>query len=66
MEIALVYVNIPRKENTSDILSSLRRASENSAENSEQAGYLARGDTAAFTAALLIGIFSNSKGLMRQ
>lgn len=44
VEIALVYVNIPRKENTSDILSSLRRASENSAENSEQAGYLASAD----------------------
>lgn len=44
VEIALVYVNIPRKENTSDILSSLRRASENSAENSEQAGYLASSD----------------------
>lgn len=44
VEIALVYVNIPRKENTSDILSSLRRASENSTENSEQAGYLASAD----------------------
>lgn len=44
VEIALVYVNIPRKENTSDILSSLRRASENSAENSEQAGYLDSSD----------------------
>lgn len=44
VEIALVYVNIPRKENTSDILSSLRRASENSAENSEQTGYLASAD----------------------
>nr|DAR58246.1 MAG TPA: Type I restriction enzyme Methylase [Caudoviricetes sp.] len=44
VEIALVYVNIPRKENTSDILSSLRRASENSAENSEQAGYPASSD----------------------
>lgn len=44
VEIALVYVNIPRKENTSDILSSLRRASENSAENSEQPGYLASAD----------------------
>lgn len=44
VEIALVYVNIPRKENTSDILFSLRRASENSAENSEQTGYLASAD----------------------
>lgn len=44
VEIALVYVNIPRKENTSDILSSLRRASENIAENSEQTGYLASAD----------------------
>ncbi len=44
VEIALVYVNIPRKENTSDILSSLRRASENGAENSEQPGYLASAD----------------------
>lgn len=44
VEIALIYVNIPRKENTSDILSSLRRASENGAENSEQPGYLASAD----------------------
>lgn len=44
VEIALIYVNIPRKENASDILSSLRRASENSTENSEQAGYLASAD----------------------
>lgn len=44
VEIALVYVNIPRKENASDILSYLRRASENSTENSEQAGYLASAD----------------------
>lgn len=44
VEIALVYVNIPRKKNTSDILSSLRRASENSSENSEQAAYLASAD----------------------
>ena len=44
VEIALVYVNIPRKENTSDILSSLRRASENSTESSEQTGYLASAD----------------------
>lgn len=44
VEIALVYVDIPRKENTSDILSSLRRASENRAENSEQTGYLASAD----------------------
>ena len=43
-EIALVYVNIPRKENASDILSSLRRASENSAGNSKQTGYLASAD----------------------
>ncbi len=44
VEIALVYVNIPRKENASDILSSLRRASENSAGNSKQTGYLASAD----------------------
>lgn len=44
VEIALVYVNIPRKENTSDILFSLRRASENGAENSEQTVYLASAD----------------------
>nr|DAH42580.1 MAG TPA: Type I restriction enzyme [Caudoviricetes sp.] len=44
VEIALIYVNIPRKENTSDILSSLRRASENGAENIEQPGYLASAD----------------------
>lgn len=44
VEIALVYVNIPKKEIPSDILSSLRRASENSTENSEQAGYLASAD----------------------
>lgn len=44
VEIALVYVNIPKKENTSDILSSLRRASENSTENSEQATDLASAD----------------------
>lgn len=44
VEIALVYVNIPRKDNASDILSSLRRASENSAGNSKQTGYLASAD----------------------
>lgn len=44
VEIALVYVNIPRRENASDILSSLRRASENSTENREQPGYLASAD----------------------
>ena len=44
VEIALVYMNIPRKENTSDILSSLRRASEKSAPSSEQATDLASAD----------------------
>ena len=44
VEIAMVYVNIPRRENTSDILSSLRRASENSTENGEQPDYLASAD----------------------
>lgn len=44
VEIALVYVNIPKKEIPSDILSSLRRASENSTESSEQPGYLASAD----------------------
>lgn len=44
VEIAMVYVNIPRRENTSDILSSLHRASENSTESSEQTGYLASAD----------------------
>ena len=44
VEIALVYVNIPTKEIPSDILSSLRRASENSTENSEQATDLASAD----------------------
>lgn len=44
VEIALVYVNIPKKEIPSDILSSLRRASENSTENSEQATDLASAD----------------------
>lgn len=44
VEIALVYVNIPKKEIPSDILSSLRRASENSSENSEQATDLASAD----------------------
>lgn len=44
VEIAMIYVNIPRRENTSDILSSLRRASENSTESREQTGYLASAD----------------------
>lgn len=44
VEIALVYVNIPCRENASDILSSLRRASENSTENREQPGFLASAD----------------------
>ena len=44
VEIALVYVNIPKKEVPSDILSSLRRAIEKSAPNSEQATGLASAD----------------------
>ena len=44
VEIALVYVNIPKKEVPSDILSSLRRASEKSAPSSEQATDLASAD----------------------
>lgn len=44
VEIALVYVNIPKKEVPSDILSSLRRASEKSAPGSEQAAGLASAD----------------------
>lgn len=44
VEIALVYVNIPRKENTSDILSSLRRAHEKSTQSSEQATDLSSAD----------------------
>ena len=44
VEIALVYVNIPKKEAPSDILSSLRRAHEKSAPNSEQATDLASAD----------------------
>ncbi len=44
VEIALVYVNIPKKEVPSDILSSLRRASEKSAPGTEQATDLASAD----------------------
>ena len=44
VEIALVYVNIPKKEVPSDILSSLRRAHEKSAPSSEQATDLASAD----------------------
>lgn len=44
VEIALVYVNIPKKEVPSDILSALRRASEKSAPNAEQATDLASAD----------------------
>lgn len=44
VEIALVYVNIPKKEIPSDILSSLRRASEKSAPSAEQATDLASAD----------------------
>lgn len=44
VEIALIYVNIPRKENTSDILFSLRRAHEKSTPSSEQATDLASAD----------------------
>lgn len=44
VEIALVYVNIPKKEVPSDILSSLRRAIEKSTPNSEQATGLASAD----------------------
>lgn len=44
VEIALVYVNIPKKEIHSDILSSLRRASEKSAPSAEQATDLASAD----------------------
>lgn len=44
VEIALVYVNIPKKQVPSDILSSLRRASEKSTPNSEQAAGLASAD----------------------
>ena len=44
VEIALVYVNIPKKEIPSDILSSLRRAHEKSTSSSEQATDLASAD----------------------
>lgn len=44
VEIALVYVNIPKKEIPSDILSSLRRAHEKSTPSSEQATDLASAD----------------------
>ncbi len=44
VEIALVYVNIPKKEVPSDILSSLRRAHEKSAPDAEQATDLASAD----------------------
>lgn len=44
VEIALVYVNIPKKEIPSDILSSLRRAHEKSAPSAEQATDLASAD----------------------
>lgn len=44
VEIALVYVNIPKKEIHSNILSSLRRASEKSAPSAEQATDLASAD----------------------
>lgn len=44
VEIALVYVNMPKKEIPSDILSSLQRAHEKSAPNSEQATDLASAD----------------------
>lgn len=44
VEIALVYVNIPKKEIPSDILSSLRRAHEKSTTSSEQATDLASAD----------------------
>lgn len=44
VEIALVYVNIPKKEVPSDILASLRRAHEKSAPASEQATDLASAD----------------------
>ena len=44
VEIALVYVNIPKKEVPSDILSSLRRAHEKSAPSSEEATDLASAD----------------------
>lgn len=44
VEIALVYVNIPKKEVPSDILSSLRRAHEKSATSAEQATDLASAD----------------------
>lgn len=44
VEIALVYVNIPKKEIPSDILSSLRRANEKSAPSSEQPTDLASAD----------------------
>lgn len=44
VEIALVYVNIPKKEIPSDILSSLRRAHEKSNPSSEQATDLASAD----------------------
>lgn len=44
VEIALVYVNIPKKEIPSDILSSLRRAHEKSTPSSEQATDLSSAD----------------------
>lgn len=44
VEIALVYVNIPKKEVPSDILSALRRAHEKSTPSAEQATDLASAD----------------------